>query len=166
MIVDESGNIVLTDEVKSTGKSINNKWTGGVTTSLTAYGITLSAALDIRYGGYMFSRTKNLMQFTGNGIETVYNDRNPFVIPNSVVEVAEGVYEENTTPMYLANSSYQDYYNNYGWGKGGEAYLVDRSFAKLRNVSLGYSLPNEWVAPIKLSDDAHIKFVDAFNIRV
>lgn len=152
VIVDESGNIVLTDEVKSTGKSINNKWTGGVTTSLTAYGITLSAALDIRYGGYMFSRTKNLMQFTGNGIETVYNDRNPFVIPNSVVEVAEGVYEENTTPMYLANSSYQDYYNNYGWGKGGEAYLVDRSFAKLRNVSLGYSLPSEWVAPIKLSD--------------
>ena len=30
--------------------------------------------------------------------------------------------------------------------------MLDRSFAKLRNVSLAYSLPNEWVAPIKLTD--------------
>ncbi|MBR5168107.1 MAG: SusC/RagA family TonB-linked outer membrane protein [Salinivirgaceae bacterium] len=152
IIVDDHGSIVLDDEIKSTGKSINNKWTGGVTTSLTAYGITLSAALDIRYGGYMFSRTKNLMQFTGNGIETTYNGRNPFVVPNSVVELEDGTYAENTMPLYLANSSYQDYYDKSGWGQGGEAYLLDRSFAKLRNVSLAYSLPNEWVAPIKLTD--------------
>ena len=152
IIVDDHGSIVLEDEVKSTGKSINNKWTGGVTTSLTAYGITLSAALDIRYGGYMFSRTKNLMQFTGNGIETTYNGRNPFVVPNSVVELEDGTYAENTMPLYLANSSYQDYYDKSGWGQGGEAYLVDRTYAKLRNVSLGYTLPAEWVAPIKLTD--------------
>lgn len=152
IIVDDHGSIVLEDEVKSTGKSINNKWTGGVTTSLTAYGITLSAALDIRYGGYMFSRTKNLMQFTGNGIETTYNGRNPFVVPNSVVELEDGTYAENTMPLYLANSSYQDYYDKSGWGQGGEAYLVDRTYAKLRNISLGYTLPAEWVAPIKLTD--------------
>lgn len=151
-IVDENGNIVLGSKVESTGKSINNKWTGGVTTSLTAYGITLSAALDIRYGGYMFSRTKNLMQFTGNDTETTYNGRNPFVIPNSVVEVEEGVYAENTVPMYLANSSFQGYFNDYGWGHGGEAYLIDRSYAKLRNISLAYSLPQAWVDPIKLTD--------------
>ena len=152
IIVDDHGSIVLEDEVKSTGKSINNKWTGGVTTSLTAYGITLSAALDIRYGGYMFSRTKNLMQFTGNGIETTYNGRNPFVVPNSVVELEDGTYAENTMPLYLANSSYQDYFDKSGWGQGGEAYLVDRTYAKLRNISLAYSLPAEWVAPIKLTD--------------
>lgn len=152
LIVDENGNIKLTDKVKNTGKSVNNKWTGGVTSSLSAYGFTLSAALDIRYGGYMFSRTKNLMQFTGNDTETLYNERNPFVIPNSVVEVSEGVYAENTTPLYLANSSLQNYYNNYGWGRGGEAYLIDRSYAKLRNIALSYMLPQNWVAPIKLTD--------------
>ena len=151
-IVDENGNLIISDVLESTGKSINNKWTGGVTTALSAYGITLSAALDIRYGGYMFSRTKNLMQFTGNGIETTYNGRNPFVIPNSVVKLEDGGYTENTMPIYLANSSYQDYYDKSGWGKGCEAYLIDRSYAKLRSVSLAYSLPQEWVAPVKLSD--------------
>ena len=80
-----------------TGKNVNPDWTGGITTSLSAYGFTLSAALDIRKGGYMFSRTKNLMQFTGNGEATLYNDRNPFIIPNSVY--ADGT--ENTTPIYV-----------------------------------------------------------------
>lgn len=152
LLVDEQGKIILGDEVEDTGKNMNNKWTGGVTTNLSAYGFTLSAALDVRYGGYMFSRTKNLMQFTGNSIETIYNGRNPFVIPNSVVDNMDGTYSENTTPLYMNNSSYQDYYDKSGWGHGGEAYLIDRSFVKLRNVSLSYSLPQSLIEPVKLSE--------------
>ncbi len=154
LIVDENGLPVLTTEVKDTGKNMNNKWTGGVNTSVSAYGLTLSAQLDVRYGGYMFSRTRNLMQFTGNGDITLYNDRRPFVIPNSVVEVGEGVYAENTTPLYLSNSSYQNYFNDYGYGLGGEAYLVDRSFAKLRNVSLSYNLPKKVINAMGIHDFA------------
>lgn len=152
VIVDESGDLVLTGEVKDTGKNMNNKWTGGITTSLSAFGFTLSAALDVRYGGYMFSRTKNLMQFTGNSVETLYNDRKPFVIPNSVVSNGDGTYSENTSPIYLNNSSYQDYFDKSGWGQGGESYLIDRSFAKLRNINLSYSLPKSLLEPVKLSE--------------
>ena len=148
LIVGESGLPLLTDEVKDTGKNVNPDWTGGVTTSLSAYGFTLSASLDIRKGGYMFSRTKNLMQFTGNGEATTYNERRPFVIPNSVY--ADGT--ENTTPIYLNNSSYQDYFNNYGAGEGGEFYLMDRSFVKMRNLTLAYTLPKSIVSKIYLSD--------------
>ena len=148
LIVGESGQPLLTDEVKDTGKNVNPDWTGGVTTSLSAYGFTLSASLDIRKGGYMFSRTKNLMQFTGNGEATTYNERRPFVIPNSVY--ADGT--ENTTPIYLNNSSYQDYFNNYGAGEGGEFYLMDRSFVKMRNLTLAYTLPKSIVSKIYLSD--------------
>ncbi|MBR6867931.1 MAG: SusC/RagA family TonB-linked outer membrane protein [Prevotella sp.] len=148
LIVGESGLPLLTDEVKDTGKNVNPDWTGGVTTSLSAYGFTLSASLDIRKGGYMFSRTKNLMQFTGNGEATTYNERRPFVIPNTVY--ADGT--ENTTPIYLNNSSYQDYFNNYGAGEGGEFYLMDRSFVKMRNLTLAYTLPKSIVSKIYLSD--------------
>jgi len=148
LIVGESGQPLLTDEVKDTGKNVNPDWTGGVTTSLSAYGFTLSASLDIRKGGYMFSRTKNLMQFTGNGEATTYNERRPFIIPNSVY--ADGT--ENTTPIYLNNSSYQDYFNNYGAGEGGEFYLMDRSFVKMRNLTLAYTLPKSIVSKIYLSD--------------
>ena len=156
IIVDENGNVILESDVIATGKNMNNKWTGGVTSSLSAYGFTLSAALDVRYGGYMFSRTKNLMQFTGNGAVTTYNGRNPFVIPNSVVrtenEDGSYSYSENTTPTYLNDDSYQKYFNDYGYGNGGEAYLIDRSYAKLRNITLSYALPKSLLEPVRLSE--------------
>jgi len=139
---------------------MNHDWTGGANTSIKAYGVTLSASLDIRSGGYMFSRTKNLMQFTGNGIATTYNDRKPFVIPNSVVDNGNGTYSENTVPIYLLNSSYQNYFNNYGAGEGGKYYLLDRSFVKLRNISLSYDLPYDWVKSIMLSSVTITAFVN------
>ena len=165
LIVGESGQPLLTNEVKDTGKNVNPDWTGGITTSLSAYGFTLSAALDIRKGGYMFSRTKNLMQFTGNGEATIYNGRNPFVIPNSVVQIgtkpgkdADGndieipVYGENTTPIFTFDGTYQEYFNDYGAGEGGEFYLLNRSYVKLRNVTLAYTLPKSLARKLYLSE--------------
>lgn len=151
-IVDSAGQPVLGDEVEDTGFNMNNKWTGGITTSFTYKGITLSAALDIRYGGKMFSRTKNLMQFTGNGKVTEYNERRPFIIPNSVVANGDGTYSPNTTPIYLSNGSYQEYFNTYGWGHGGLSYLINRSYAKLRNISLSWNVPSKWVRSLFLSE--------------
>ena len=145
IIVDQNGMPVLTDDLVDTGKTMNHKWTGGLTTSVSAYGFTLSAALDVRYGGYMFSRSKNLAQFTGNSVVTTFNERRPFIIPNSVVSDGQGGYVENTTPIFLLDGSYQEYFNDYGYGYGGEAYLVDRSYAKLRNITLGYRVPRKWV---------------------
>ena len=166
VIVGEDGMPILTSDTRDTGKNVNPDWTGGVTTALTYKGFTLSAALDIRKGGYMFSRTKNLMQFTGNGEHTTYNERKPFVIPNSVVQVgtttlADGtevpVYAENTEPIFHSNNynagqRYQSWYNDYGYGYGGEAYLLDRSYVKLRNITLAWQLPKAWVRKAYLSD--------------
>ena len=83
-----------------------------------------------------------------NGEATLYNDRKPFIIPNSVY--ADGT--PNTTPIYVADGSYQDYFNNYGAGEGGEFYLIDRSFVKLRNVTLAYTLPKSLVSKIYLNE--------------
>ena len=160
LIVDGNGLIKLTPGVESTGKNIQSKWFGGVSTSLSAYGFTLGAVLDIREGGYMFSRTKNLMQFTGNGIETMYNDRNPFIIPNSVYEDADGNLSENTTPVRMSTSGLQNYWNNTGGIDGGNYYLLDRSFRKIRNISLSYNLPASWVSSMKLSNVAISAFVN------
>ena len=144
-VVDAHGQPVLGEEVEFTGCDVNHKWTGGVTTSFSFYGVTLSATLDARVGGTMFSRTKNLMQFTGNSVITAYNDRRPFIIPNSVVDAGDGTYVPNTVPIQQTDGSYQDYFNLYGWGNGGTAYLLDRSFAKLRNVSVTWDLPRKWL---------------------
>jgi hypothetical protein len=159
-IVDEHGQPVLETEVSYTGQDMNHKWTGGLTSTVSAFGFSLSAALDVRYGGSMFSRSKNLMQFTGNGVATTYNDRRPFVIPNSVQDAGDGSYVENTVPLKMTNSSYQDYFNLYGAGQGGAFYLLDRSFAKLRNVTLSYDLPQKWLKPITLNRVSLSAFVN------
>jgi TonB-linked SusC/RagA family outer membrane protein len=152
MIVDANGQPLLSASVEDTGKNVNADWTGGVTTSFSYKGLSLSAALDIRKGGYMFSRTKNLTQFTGNAEVTLYNERRPFIIPNSVVSDGNGGYVENTQPIYLNNQSYQNYFNNFGAGEGGEFYLLDRSYVKLRNITLAYQLPKSIVSKLYLSD--------------
>ncbi len=156
IIVGEDGLPVMGTSIVDTGKNINNKWTAGVNTSLSAYGFTLSAQLDVRYGGYMFSRTKNLMTFTGNGINTAYNERRPFVIPNSVVAGgtdANGntIYVENTTPLHMSDGTIQSYYDGGDIGGCESSYLIDRSFVKLRNVTLTYNLPSRWLKNVFLS---------------
>lgn len=151
-IVDVNGQPVLGTEVEDTGKNMNNDWTGGINTAFTYKDFTLSAAFDVRKGGYMFSRTKDLMQFVGNGVVTTYNGRRPFIIPNSVVDNGDGTYSENTTPIYQHNNSYQDYFEKYGYGFGGESLLVDRSFVKLRNISLTWNIPKKWVQALALSN--------------
>ncbi len=152
LIVDSNGYPVLSTDVEDTGKNMNNDWTGGISTSFTWKDFTLSATLDIRKGGYMFSRTKNIMEFTGNGYMTTYNSRRPFVIPNSVVDNGDGTYSANTTPIYLTDDSYQTYYDDYGAGEGGEKLLIDRSFVKLRNISLTWNVPRKWVRAMTLTN--------------
>ncbi|SEN65358.1 TonB-linked outer membrane protein, SusC/RagA family [bacterium A37T11] len=159
-IVDVDGQPVLNTDIEDTGLNMNPKWTGGATTSLSAYGFTLSAALDVRYGGTTFSRTKNLMQFTGNGVATLYNDRRPFVVPNSVVDNGDGTYSSNSTPIYLSNTGTQNYFDKTGSGNGGLAYLTDRTYAKLRNITLTYNLPKKWVNSTYLSNIAVSAFVN------
>lgn len=154
IIVDGNGYPILTEELVPTGYDVNYDWTGGVSTRLTYKNFSVSAALDVRKGGWMFSRSKNLMEFTGNGLVTTYNDRNPFVIPNSATPVYDANgditgYEENTVPMYMGNGSFQDYFDDYGAGEGRLFYMLDRSFVKLRNVAISYNLPKKWIGPFQ-----------------
>lgn len=172
-IVGTDGLPLIGDEIEDTGKNMQANWTGGITTSLSFFGVTLSATLDARLGGYMFSRTKNLMEFTGNGIVTTYNNRNPFIVPNSVMAVYDsdkniiGV-TDNTTPIFLVDGSYQSYFDGTGAGQGGEFFLIDRSFAKLRNISLTWDLPKKWMQKIRfegISLTAYVNNVATFTAK-
>ena len=95
----------------------------------------------------MFSRTKNINYFVGNAIQTAYNNRNPWIIPNSVVAETDAsgntIYTPNTTPLDATNIF------NY-WNNGGDqldaAFLVDKSYVKLRSVVLSWDLPSKWLA--------------------
>ncbi len=117
----------------------------GMTNRISYKGASLSFTFDWRQGGLMYSYTKRLMTFVGNTTQSTYNDRNPFIVPNSVIQVGEGdgaTYVENTVPVDVTNvSSY--------WGTGpyiDSNYVIDRSYVKLRELVLGYQLPSSLVS--------------------
>jgi hypothetical protein len=125
----------------------------GLTNSFSFKGFQLSASLDYRKGGIMYTGTGDLLQFTGNAWVTTYNDRRPFIIPNSVVQTGvdaqnKPIYAENTTP--ILESTYDAYW--YHTTNKAMAYnnrFIDRSFMKLRDITLSYSLPQSIASKIK-----------------
>ena len=65
---------------------MNYKYTMGINNTFTYKGVSLSVDVDIRQGGKMYSRTKSISYFTGNAMQTAYNSRNPWIVPNTVVQ--------------------------------------------------------------------------------
>lgn len=146
-VVDGTGNPQPTPDEEYLGKDINEKFTMGFTNTFTYRGLSLAATLDFRYGGDIYSYTKDYMHWVGSGPETVYNDRNPFIVPNSVVANTDGTYRENTTPV--DPTALHTFYSNGGFQYNDFA-VIDRSYLKLRNVSLAYDLPSGLCKKLKV----------------
>ncbi len=150
----ENGQIVVSEEtglpIAETDLQIigdmNYDYTAGISTTLRYKGMSLTANLDIRQGGLMYSRTKDISYFTGNAIQTAYNDRNPFVIANSVNKVTN----DDGSVSYVENSAALDATQIYNyWNNGpelGSSFLIDKSYVKLRSVVFSWNLPAKWVA--------------------
>jgi len=126
---------------------INETFRMGFTNTFTYKGITLSGTFDFRYGGYIYCYTKSYSHWVGSGPETIYNDRNPFIIPNSVLDNGDGTYRENTIP--IDPTAWHTFYSNGGFNRT-DNYVIDRSYIKLRNASLSYVLPSDWCRKIKV----------------
>lgn len=131
-----SNGVPLEDTQKQYVGNIQYDYTMGLATNLRYKNWSLNVAFDIRQGGEMYSRTASTNFFTGNSIMTAYNDRRPFIVPNSVK--ADG--SVNDIPVSV--------YNMYQyWGAGGlekdNAFVIDKSYIKLRNVVLTYKFPKQ-----------------------
>jgi len=146
-VVDGAGNPQPTPDEQYIGKDINEKFRLGFTNTFTYKGLSLTGTLDLHYGGSIYCYTKDYMHWTGSGPETVYNDRNPFIIPNSVVDNGDGTYSENTTPV--DPTALHTFYSNGGFQYTDFA-IIDRSYLKLRNVSLSYNVPTSLCKKLKL----------------
>ena len=142
IIVDKNGLPQNTDEMVKIG-SINYDYMMGIGNSLRYKDFTLSFDFDIRQGGLMFSRTHDITYFTGNAIQTAYNNRNPFVVPNSVIDNGDGTYSENNIPLY--GTTLYNYWDN-GADAMGSGSLISKSYVKLRQVIFGWDLPKAWIA--------------------
>lgn len=126
-------------------------WMTGISNSFSYKNLAISFSIDYRKGGLMYSRTKEIMYFAGIAPETTFNDRDPFIIPNSVLAVynSDGEivgYDENNIPISNENHTLYQYFDQtHGGGDFSSAWLIDKTYFKLRDVVITYNFPAKWI---------------------
>lgn len=159
---DENGNLLID---RNTGLTIpdltqriignpNPLFTLGVTNTFSYKGLMLSAVVDYRHGGQLFSETNQFL--LGRGVTKATENREiPKVVPgvlgdpNTLKPLLDG--EGKVIP-----NTYQVMENNLWFqAQGGGALAInapaefsifDATVVRLREVSLGYSLPKAWIS--------------------
>jgi len=139
VIVSQSTGLpVLTNEQGPVAKVIPD-WNGGLRNNFSYKGIDLSILFEMRKGGNLYSSSVSHYRVNGFAKETELGRESGIVFNG----VAENISTEGDT-TYTKNNLVVD--NESFWGSFSlfgdtELGLVDASFIKLREVSLGYALP-------------------------
>jgi len=144
------GKVIVASTGRPTIDPVNQKvvgtsapdFTAGFTNRFTYKGISLGCVIDMRQGGKFWSNTAELMAFDGNSTITTYNERQPFLVPNSVKNIgttAAPKYVENDIP--IGWQAMYSYYNHSTNTVMYEKMVLDKSYIKLREVTLSYVLP-------------------------
>jgi TonB-linked SusC/RagA family outer membrane protein len=138
-VVDENGVYAFSDALVPLG-SVLADWTGGVTNSFTYKGINLSALFSAQFGGELYSLTSTFGKYSGMMEETVEgNIRQQYMIVDGVRERETGGYVPNDIEIAPVDF----FASMFGHGR---AFVYDASFVKLRELSLGYSLPTSVIS--------------------
>jgi TonB-linked SusC/RagA family outer membrane protein len=166
-IVDTQG-LYLLGPVKSIGTVLPD-FLLGVWNRFNFKGLELSALIDWRKGGQLFSTTNMWGRYTGILAETAAtnpngkNVRDPLEEGGGVlVDGVYGVLNEDGTIQYtdkdgnpsstpVGNTTYVDAETWGGWHYSGpsEQNIFDATYVKLREVRLSYSLPAKWTGPVQ-----------------
>lgn len=153
-VYDDNGNRVVTAggyyarsaEQKVIG-SILPDFTGGVTNTFRYKGLSLSALVDFQKGGDFFSTTQMWGNYSGILEATAAEKDNGMNVRDAIADgggiVTEGVLADGTPNTKAISAGNYFYYN--GGYRLNAADVIDASYIYLREVSLGYSLPNSLV---------------------
>ena len=134
ILIDENGYPLFDPQNPGVVGDPNPEWTMGLRNSFSYKQFYLSALLDFRQGGDIYSGTVGVMK--NLGIHEFTENREEEI-------VWEGVYqsngETNTTPIQLD----QSFYTRYPFAGVSEEAIYDGSWIRLREVTLSYSFEKE-----------------------
>lgn len=135
--------------------------TGGFSTSFRYKNLTFNASLDFLLGGKLVSWTN--MWGTGSGVfASTAKVNNRGVNEREPVAVGGGVYMEGVDSEGNPLSGYVDAYNYYHYLAyyNCENWVYDRTYVKLREVSIGYDLPARFLKNLGIGlSKANVAFV-------
>jgi TonB-linked SusC/RagA family outer membrane protein len=171
ILVSASGTPVIADDKKVLGY-FTPKWTGSVNNAFSFKGISLSFLIDTRQGGQIWSGTNYTGIYTGvlaasmpgrdeehGGLPYYYANNNQqgtaikldnhsTPAPNGETVYHDGIIFDGVTADGKKNASIlpaQRYYKSVYSSSLNESSIYDASFIKLREVKLGYALPQELI---------------------
>ncbi|GGG91661.1 SusC/RagA family TonB-linked outer membrane protein [Parapedobacter pyrenivorans] len=142
VVVNPSNGIPTQADDKEVFGNSQRDFTMGLTNTLRLNNWSLGFAFDYRKGGKFWSYTSQLTDFIGNSVRTTYNDRNPYIFPNSVNKITDSEgnvsYVENTTPIDVEN--YYSLFNNGSTTQTeSRRTVLDKTSLRLRDVTLSYA---------------------------
>jgi hypothetical protein len=111
--------------------NIQPSWTGGFINTFRYKGFDLSTQLDARIGGQLYSATNAWGIYAGI-LERTLPGREEGVTVTGVLT--------DGTPVTRTISA-EDYYHSLGYEAGDRTSVVDASFVKLRELRLGWAVP-------------------------
>ena len=148
-----------TNENKLVG-NVQPDFTGGLSTSFRLFDFTLSAALDYVVGGQMVSWTNMWGQGSGLlDVTAAVNDRGVNV--REPIQKGGGIHVSGVDADGNAMDGYMDavYYFQYKYQYDNDGWLYDRTYVKLREVSLRYDFPKTLMNKVKGISRASVAFV-------
>src|SRR5690606_17214370 len=147
MLIGANGFPVL--ESTSVPKKLGNvqpSWVGGWNNTFNYKSLSLNVLVDARVGQYRYNQLGNFMAAFGEADYT--ENRNDYKVFDGVL--ADG--SKNTKEVWLGQG--KDPKNGVDYGNGyyrdnfrgnSQAFVEDASWLRLRSVSIGYSLPQQWL---------------------
>jgi len=130
IVVNANGIPLTTNEAENLG-NITPDWTGGISNTFSYKGVNLSFLIDAKIGGDMFSTTAWHSYPTGAYQNTVENNVRETGL------IVDGVFEDGT-PNNVRVSA-QDYFGGSWMWNNHEYSILDASYVKLRELSIGYN---------------------------
>lgn len=174
-LTNDEGKLILRDGTTNTGEvrptwetnkrlnvgNIQPDFTGGFNTSVSYKNFTLSAGLDFMIGGQIVSWTN--LWGEGSGLLDVtaaVNDKGVNV--REPVQKGGGIYMEGVDADGNPKSGYMDayYYYSYKSTYNAASYVYDKTYVKLRELSLSYELPKAFLNKLNIGlSKASVAFV-------
>ena len=121
----------------------------GLNPSIRWKGLTVSALFEYKGGHYAFNMIGNEMAWTGVSAITAANNRERFVIPNSVYEdpANPGSYITNTN---ITVTDAQDFFTSDNYRQVASNFITSAASWRFRELAITYELPKSLLAKQKL----------------
>ncbi|UQA74237.1 SusC/RagA family TonB-linked outer membrane protein [Sphingobacterium siyangense] len=153
IVLDPNGNVIPSEEEKVMGTMVP-PYLFGFNTKFNYKSFTMGFQIDARLGSWMYSEVIPRMFAAGTHPETAKYDRQPFIMPNSMVRLADGSIVENNEVYSKGDKAWWTAYGNIQ-----SVTAAKGDYLKLRELYIGYDLPQSWLSHQRIIKKASIGFV-------